>query len=68
VGTKSRKTKAGGVVGAAQTVTFHPEVRKQLKAAAALAGKSMPTLLHEILCKSLSLPHLADQPPVYRRS
>ena len=44
----------------AMTIRVHPEIRRALKARAALDGATMETLLHAILCRELDRPDLLD--------
>lgn len=41
-------------------IRVHPEIRRGLKARAALEGVTMESLLHAILCRELERPDLAD--------
>lgn len=45
------------------TMRIDPELRGQLKAAAALDGLSMEQKLHMILCRALDRPDLLDSQP-----
>jgi hypothetical protein len=45
-------------------IAIHPTLRSRLKAVAADEGVTMVEKLHEILCKELGRPDLADKVPM----
>jgi len=46
-----------------KNVRFNERLHRQLKAEAALRGKTIEDLIHELVCRSLGKADLIDRPP-----